>query len=237
LSGAKNKCIPHDLLQLSQRQLSILNDWLMAGDGCTTCGHYIYISISKSLIDDVQELWIKLGYSSRIRIHNKAKGNCKTVYSIARHKTKYAYALKEKITKVDYQGKIYCVEVSNHIVLVRRNGKIAWSGNSTIHTIAKRPLTQNDFEHEVFQSIIDYVNSLIVKYNKSEDASIKKQSFNLIKANLPEGYLQKRMVCTNYKTLGNMIYQRKNHRLQEWHIFIEGIRKQLKHPELLFKEK
>ena len=114
---------------------------------------------------------------------------------------------------------------------------ISKQSESTIHTIAKRPLTQNDFEYEVLQSTINYVNSLIVKYNKSEDASIKKQSFNLIKANLPEGYLQKRMVCTNYKTLGNMIYQRKNHRLQEWHMFIEKVKNQLEHPELLFKEK
>jgi hypothetical protein len=108
---------------------------------------------------------------------------------------------------------------------------------STIHTIAKRSLTQNDFEHEVLQSTIDYVNSLIVKYNKSEDVPIRKHHFNLIKANLPEGYLQKRMVCTNYKTLKNMIYQRKNHRLQEWHVFIKNVRSQLEHPNLLFEEK
>lgn len=108
---------------------------------------------------------------------------------------------------------------------------------STIHTIAKKQLTQDDFEHKVLQSTIDYVNSLLVKYNTSEDVSIKNHSFNLIKANLPEGFLQKRMVCTNYKTLRNMIYQRKNHRLQEWHMFIKEVKDQLEHLELLFKEK
>jgi hypothetical protein len=114
---------------------------------------------------------------------------------------------------------------------------VSKQSESTIHTIIKKPLTPDDFEHEVLQSTIDYVNSLIVKYNKFEDVSIRKHSFDLIKANLPEGFLQKRMVCTNYKTLRNMIYQRKNHRLQEWHIFIKEIKKQLKHPELLFEER
>ena len=37
---------------------------------------------------------------------------------------------------VDYIGKTYCVEVPNHIIYVRRNGKPVWSGNSTAQTIS-----------------------------------------------------------------------------------------------------
>jgi len=32
--------------------------------------------------------------------------------------------------EIEYEGKIYCVNVPNHIVLVMRNGKTCWSGNS-----------------------------------------------------------------------------------------------------------
>jgi hypothetical protein len=32
---------------------------------------------------------------------------------------------------IDYDGYVYCVEVPNHVVYVRRNGKAVWSGNST----------------------------------------------------------------------------------------------------------
>lgn len=106
---------------------------------------------------------------------------------------------------------------------------------STIHTLTKKPITQNDFEYEIFQPTIDYVNKLILEYNKSESKYNKKYYFNLIKANLPEGFLQKRIVCTNYKCLKNIIYQRKNHRLGEWLVFIKKIKEQLKYPELLFK--
>ena len=104
---------------------------------------------------------------------------------------------------------------------------------STIHTIAKKPLTREDFEHPVPLESINYINGLIRNYNRNGQA--KKTWFNLIKANLPEGYLQKRMVCTNYKVLSNMIAQRKKHVLHEWHYFIEEVLKQLEHPELLTK--
>lgn len=107
---------------------------------------------------------------------------------------------------------------------------------STIHTITRKSITQNNFEYEVFQPTIDYVNKLILEYNKSESKHTMKYYFNLIKANLPEGFLQKRIVCTNYKCLKNIIYQRKNHKLGEWFVFIEKIKKQLKYSELLFKK-
>ena len=104
---------------------------------------------------------------------------------------------------------------------------------STIHTIAKKPLTRKDFEHPVLVETIDHMNMLIARYNKGGEN--RKVWFNQIKANLPEGYLQKRMVCTNYKVLSNMIAQRKNHVLHEWHYFIEEVLNQLEHPELLLK--
>jgi len=108
---------------------------------------------------------------------------------------------------------------------------------STIHTIARKPLTQDDFSHEIFNPTLEFINEQITKYNKIGDNSgLKKALFNSIKANLPEGYLQKRMVCTNYKSISNMIAQRKNHVLKEWHYFIEEVLKQLEHSELLTKK-
>ena len=105
---------------------------------------------------------------------------------------------------------------------------------STIHTLAKKPLTRDNFEHPILDATIDHMNDLIRKYNK-EATTNKKFWFNQIKANLPEGYLQRRMVCTNYKVLSNMIAQRKKHVLHEWHYFIEEVLTQLEHPELLTK--
>lgn len=54
-----------------------------------------------------------------------------------------------------------------------------------------------------------------------------------IKKKLPEGFLQKRMWCMSYKTLRNMILQRRTHRLPHWQEFIRQTLAQLDHPELL----
>ena len=104
---------------------------------------------------------------------------------------------------------------------------------STIHTLAKKKLHMEDFSHPIFPPVIEYINGLINLYNSAEDSDTQKEYFEAIKANLPEGYLQKRMVCTNYKVLKNMIWQRRNHKLEEWHIFIRQVMMQLQHPEFL----
>ena len=106
---------------------------------------------------------------------------------------------------------------------------------STIHTICKKQVSQADFSHHILPAMIVYLNVLINEYNVTEDKDRKKELFELIKANLPEGYMQKRMVCTNYKTLRNMIWQRRNHKLDEWHIFIGELKAQLVHSDILFK--
>ena len=54
-----------------------------------------------------------------------------------------------------------------------------------------------------------------------------------IKKKLPEGFLQTRMWCMNYKTLRNIILQRRSHRLPHWKEFIAQTLAVLNHPELL----
>jgi hypothetical protein len=40
---------------------------------------------------------------------------------------------------------------------------------------------------------------------------------------LPQSYMQKATICTNYQTLRNIYLQRKGHRLDEWQQFREWI--------------
>lgn len=67
---------------------------------------------------------------------------------------------------------------------------------STMHTLRKRVLTENDFTKETF--CIPTIN----------------QNFSIdeMRDSLPSGFLECRVVNTNYKTLQNIIHQRKNHR-------------------------
>ncbi len=102
---------------------------------------------------------------------------------------------------------------------------------STIHTITKKPITQSDFSASIHPDMIIHLNYLIDLY-KREKGERRDVVFHIIKANLPEGYLQSRIVCTNYKVLRNMIMQRRKHVLVDWHVFIDDLIV-LKHGNLL----
>lgn len=54
-----------------------------------------------------------------------------------------------------------------------------------------------------------------------------------IKKKLPEGFLQTRMWSMSYKTLRNIILQRRTHRLPHWKEFIRQVLTVVDHPELL----
>jgi len=42
---------------------------------------------------------------------------------------------------IDYDGEVFCAEVPNHLLIVRRNGKIIVSGNSMAGTVLRRAMT------------------------------------------------------------------------------------------------
>lgn len=54
-----------------------------------------------------------------------------------------------------------------------------------------------------------------------------------VKKRLPEGFLQTRLWCMSYRTLRNIILQRRTHRLPHWKEFIRQTLEQVEHPELL----
>lgn len=93
---------------------------------------------------------------------------------------------------------------------------------STMHTLMRRPLTQNDFEQSIDPEILGILN-----------AKIWTENFNGVKRCLPEAFLQRRVVTTNYKTLRHVYRQRHDHKLSEWQDFCDALRN-LKHREFIF---
>jgi len=98
-------------------------------------------------------------------------------------------------------------------------GKVQQS-ESTMHTIMKRVITANDFSKNIPIQTLNRLNVLI-----------KDGLFEQVKAELPEGFLQRRIVATNYQVLRRIIKQRKKHRLPEWQEFITAILDQIEHRE------
>lgn len=106
-------------------------------------------------------------------------------------------------------------------------GTVAQS-ESTMHTLAKRAPTYADFEEGATKETID---CFIKQW------PVLKTDITKLKENLPEGYLQRRLVSMNYDNIRNIIGQRDHHRYKRWDKFIEMLIPQLKYPEYLaFKE-
>ena len=112
---------------------------------------------------------------------------------------------------------------------------------STMHTIHKKEFELDDFSHEhlitdddemfaddefgytadiVLKSVISNLNFWRTKYLKYKD---KKYWWQMIQL-LPSSYNQKRTVTMNYENVINIISQRSNHKLDEWHEFCDILR-------------
>jgi len=118
-TGSKNKYLPKWLKNQPKDILEIIFETMIKGDGWINHKGFGYKSISKQLRDDFSEISLKLGYGVT---ENK---DTITVSNIQIYPT-----INTKPEKLHYSGKIYCVQVPNDNILVRRNGKIIWSKNS-----------------------------------------------------------------------------------------------------------
>jgi hypothetical protein len=105
---------------------------------------------------------------------------------------------------------------------------------STMHTLDKRPVTAKDFEIGTSPAIIAAFNECLKEYKDSESPFYK--DITRLKDNLPEGWLQERLVCTNYKVLQHIASQRQKHRYKHWRTFLEELKQKLKFPEFLDRE-
>ena len=104
-----------------------------------------------------------------------------------------------------------------------RIGKTQQS-TSTMHTLSKRGPVPSDFEDGIDPQVFD---GFCASWERN------KHDINKLKDNLPESFMQRRMVVMNYMTLQNIVRQRGTHRLKGWETFIKEILDQVQHPEFL----
>lgn len=108
---------------------------------------------------------------------------------------------------------------------------------STMHKIAAKKFTLEDFSHEhlVCISTLDYVvqelncwRSRYIQYDEDptvgENLKMSKKDiwWQMIQL-LPSSYNQRRTVMLNYEVLANIYKSRRNHKLDEWHVFCNWI--------------
>lgn len=112
---------------------------------------------------------------------------------------------------------------------------------STMHKIADKEFTMDDFSHEhlegralnTLEDMVDELNYwrdyyLAIKKKKKKqnvvgaDKKSKELWWQMIQL-LPSSYNQRRTVMLNYEVLANIYKSRKNHKLDEWRMFCDWI--------------
>lgn len=94
---------------------------------------------------------------------------------------------------------------------------------STMHKIAAKEFTLEDFSHEhlgyqsirVLKDTIKVMNDFREEFIKDHEKVNWWQMIQL----LPSSYNQRRTVMLNYEVLANIYKSRRNHKLDEWHTF------------------
>ena len=161
---APNKFLSKEIKSLSSEHLKILFDALYLGDGATN-GH-IYYTSSEKLRDDVIELLLKIGYSANYSVDNGDKGITYNIIISKRSKEPRFNHHKNyggKVVETPYSGFVYCVEVPNHIVYVRRNGKSCWCGNSLA--------VYKEFEYSFEPMIVVHQDPVLARLSKERERS------------------------------------------------------------------
>ena len=98
---------------------------------------------------------------------------------------------------------------------------------STMHKIAAKKFTRDDFSHEhLIPRTKEVLDVTIANMNVCRgiflETKDKRWWWQMIQL-LPSSYNQKRTVQLNYAVLRNMYHARKNHKLDEWRTFCEWV--------------
>ena len=107
--------------------------------------------------------------------------------------------------------------------------KVATVANSTstMHKIASKPFTLDDFSHERMntqaQEALAHTVSVLEDLRKDYLETKDKETWYSMIQLLPSSYHQMRTCTLNYETLMNIYYARRNQKLDEWHTVCDWI--------------
>ena len=123
------KC-PLNLSNFSKKQLKILYDAMMLGDGASD-GRSLS-STSKELIDFFQALSCLVGKSASNSLHYEKgyRKNRNTCYRVILSDRIKPMIKLNQVRKIKYKGKVFCFSTSTGFFVTRRNGKITIQGNT-----------------------------------------------------------------------------------------------------------
>ena len=102
------------------------------------------------------------------------------------------------------------------------------NSTSTMHKIHSKPFSRDDFSCDkcspdalsALDALIEYMEKARLRYIETKN---KCDWYDMIQL-LPSSYNQMRTVTMNYENLVNIYFARKDHKLDEWHVFCDWIK-------------
>jgi glycosyltransferase involved in cell wall biosynthesis len=123
--NSSNRLIPASIKSLSPRLLKMLLDAFFYTKNISINDSNNHFRVgSKRLCEDILECLIKIGEWGSI-----APDGSEWIINLHHNRTKLL-ASKLSMSRVPYDGKVYCASVPNKTLVTERNGKILISGNS-----------------------------------------------------------------------------------------------------------
>lgn len=174
-TGSRAKRVPRLIQSASPRQIRLFLHWF---NDRTRDGSQFY-STSKGLIDDLQELHLRVGRRATIGAV-KARdvaygGNASGVirsgsgYTLTVSKTDRLCLERKKHVETDrYKGLVYCAAVPNHTLLTRRNGSVLISSNCWAHSGVSAAIMARAINNQPFVDLSAYMVACIIKDYRDE---------------------------------------------------------------------
>ena len=127
---ARTKRIPRYVMDAPAGHIRAFLRGYQMGDGSFKTGprdcEHLYTA-SRGMADDLHELVVRSG---RCAVMNYDPTNDSWVVTIKTPLRSGALIMRDHWRREHYEGVVYCVEVSTHVVYVRRNGKAVWCGQT-----------------------------------------------------------------------------------------------------------
>lgn len=131
--------------KINRRQFGLFLDSMLDANGSRhkSCSSSRMLYGSKSFLNDIQSLCVMNGYRAMLseRKRKKKHGTNKSYFCLNITERSTASILGSNITRVPYEGKVYCLTTETGNFVARRNGKVFVTGNSAIQNHHETNLT------------------------------------------------------------------------------------------------
>lgn len=128
LNGKKQ--FPQEFKNLTGEHFEAFINTIVMTDGSEKEQRNYFYSVNDNDLDILQEVCIKNGYATKIKVETRSSFNTKNRTKTLMFQTNYKYGRQQQsIKKISYNDYSYCLSTKNGTLITRIDGKVAITGN------------------------------------------------------------------------------------------------------------